>query len=524
MKVEFGTQNVNQNVDKEKIAYSNPSQKDSARIAEQAAGYTIDISGTVMDNAAYGKEELKSSKDIMQDAGQTDIALQRDYMAVMSNSMSTEDFAKLQKDGYSPADTEIETQVTVVDEIKAALVEAGVVVTGYNDDLSKEQLSEITGDSMRAEQIEKTLKDNNLPVTEDNVQQMNQALDKASSIKPLSEDALKYMLNNKLEPTIENLYKAEYSTGADVGRQSKGYFQDGAYGYYAKKADTIDWEQIQDQMTAIIEKAGLEANEQTMNQAKWAVEKGIPLTEETLQQMDVLKDLTFPIEDTELLNVMAKAITNGKAPEQASLFEKESIVEKAVSLIKETEAISDEAVEAAVNSGKELTIHNLSESSAQQSLFPELDSKLLAARRLLEETRLQMTVEANVKLLRQGISIDTMPLEKLVEELKKAEQEYYQPFLEGQDTESTLSDKISLYKETGSLLEQIKSMPSAVLGRLSTDRDSLTLSRVYQEGTVLKSAYEKAGSSYEALMTSPRADMGDSIKKAFRNVDGLLEG
>lgn len=513
MKVDFGTQNVNQNVDKEKIAYSTPGQKDSARIAEQAAGYTIDISGTVMDNAAYGKEELKSSKDIMQDAGQTDIALQRDYMAVMSNSMSTEDFAKLQKDGYSPADTEIETQVTVVDEIKAALLEAGVVVEGYNDDLSKEELSEITGNTMRAEQIEKALKDNNLPVTEDNVQQMNQALDKASGMKPLSEDTLKYMLNNKLEPTIENLYKAEYSTGA---------------GYYEKKADTIDWEQIQDQMTAIIEKAGLRADEQTMNQAKWVVEKGIPLTEETLQQMNVLKELTFPMEDTELLNVMAKAITNGKTPEQASLLEKESIAEKAVLLIKETDAISEESVKTVIDSGKELTVYNLSKCEEQQSLLSDSDPKLIKAMRLLEETRLQMTIQANIKLLRQGVSIDTVPLEKLVEQLKAAEQEYYRPFLESQGTDkeadgSTLSEKISLYKETGSLLEQIKSIPSAVLGRLSTNRDSLTLSAVYQEGTALKSAYEKAGSTYEALMTSPRADMGDSIKKAFRNADELLE-
>ena len=34
--------------------------------------------------------------------------------------------------------------------------------------------------------------------------------------------------------------------------------------------------------------------------------------------------------------------------------------------------------------------------------------------------------------------------------------------------------------------------------------------------------FEKANESYETLMTAPRKDMGDSIQKAFRNVDDIL--
>ena len=37
----------------------------------------------------------------------------------------------------------------------------------------------------------------------------------------------------------------------------------------------------------------------------------------------------------------------------------------------------------------------------------------------------------------------------------------------------------------------------------------------------MKSALEKAGVQYETLMTAPRTDMGDSIQKAFRNVDDI---
>ena len=539
MKIELGVQDINQNVDKEKTAYSNPSQKDTARTAETTSGYSLDISGTVTDNAAYGTGDLKSAKDIMQDAGQKDIALQRDYMAVMSNSMSTEDFAELEKDGYSPLNTEIETQVTVVDKIKATLAEAGVVVTGYNDDLSSEQLTEITGSTGRADQIEKTLRENDLPVTEDNIRQMDAVLTQAENIRPLSDDAVKYMLNNKLEPTIGNLYKAEYSAGNDSGKQARGFYQDDTAGYYAKKADTVEWEQIEKQVESIVEKAGLPADEQTMDNARWAVEKGVLLTQDTLVRMDEIKSISIPLEETQLLSAMATAITDGRSPEQASLVQTESIAKQAVSLVNDVAAISDEAVRQVVTNDDELTIRNLKEYDRQigeaqseetGSLTEESNSdSLVSAKLFLEETRLQMTVEANIRLLKKGISVDTTSLEKLVEELKTAEQEYYQPLLgnesddQSETENSTLSGKISLYKETDSLLSQIGSVPAAVLGKLTAENRTLTLSTVYEEGSTLKSTYEKAGQTYEALMTAPRADMGDSIEKAFQNTDELLD-
>ena len=52
----------------------------------------------------------------------------------------------------------------------------------------------------------------------------------------------------------------------------------------------------------------------------------------------------------------------------------------------------------------------------------ENNYKFLTAKRQLEEVRLMMTVDANYKLLKKGISIDTKPLEEVLVELKKLEQ------------------------------------------------------------------------------------------------------
>lgn len=47
----------------------------------------------------------------------------------------------------------------------------------------------------------------------------------------------------------------------------------------------------------------------------------------------------------------------------------------------------------------------------------------LAARKQLEEIRLRMTAEVNVKLLQSDFSIDTAPMEQLIEALRRAEAE-----------------------------------------------------------------------------------------------------
>ena len=66
-------------------------------------------------------------------------------------------------------------------------------------------------------------------------------------IGELSEDALKYLLLNQKAPTVDNVYVAQFSS-TDSLQQAKGYYSDYAKGYYAKKADTINWDALQSGM------------------------------------------------------------------------------------------------------------------------------------------------------------------------------------------------------------------------------------------------------------------------------------
>ena len=61
------------------------------------------------------KEENNKGKSLMelqQDAGNANVALQQDYMTLLSHTMSQEDYAKACEDGFDPRELDQDTAVT----------------------------------------------------------------------------------------------------------------------------------------------------------------------------------------------------------------------------------------------------------------------------------------------------------------------------------------------------------------------------------------------------------------------------
>ncbi len=519
MKITFDQNSTNQNVDRATTAYRNVQTPKTGRMSE----YALDISGTVMDNNAY-KGHGKTTEEVMQDAGLIDVAAQRDYMTVMSNTMSEEDFSRLQEEGYHPGDMDIEEVVTIVDHIKAELVKGGVQVAGYTDDLDTETLQQITGSEAFARELVKQFEEHDLPVTEENVTAARQAYDKAAGMKTPEEGAVKYMVENQMEPTIDNFYLADYSSAADNGRQSRGYYAEDSTGYYARKAENYNWEQLKPQMEKVLEEAGIEITEDTLAEAGWLVESGIPLTAETVGRLHEIEQVDLPQDMEQLLSAIAAAISDGKSAGSANLADGRSQWERAADYVEAFAAISGEAVDQTAADGKALTLRHLekAQEQIQRAGVAEGTPEQISARRQMEEVRLMMTTEANRKLLESGYSIDTTELEELVEALKKIEQEQNQGIF-GETDSVRAAEKASLFEEVQQKTAEIPSLPAAVLADYLSGEEPFTLDSVHSRGTALKNAYEAAKESYETLMTAPRADMGDSIRKAFRNVDSILE-
>ncbi|MBQ6888014.1 MAG: hypothetical protein IJN54_10930 [Lachnospiraceae bacterium] len=517
MKITFENYESKQNVDKVKTVYSS---RENNQI-NSTRGYALDISGTVMDNTAYGVQG-RTTEDIMQQAEYMDVTTQRNYMTVMSNSMSSEDFAKLQEEGYHPGNTTIEETVTITDHIKAELAKAGVDVAGYTDNVSDAAMKEVAGSQASAQQIVSKLKQADAAVTEDTIEQAEEAYEKARMLEKLTEGAVKYLVENGMEPTIENLYRAQFSGNADPNKQGRGYYAEGTAGYYSMKAEDYNWKNLNSQMKAIIEESGLTFNEKSLEQAKWLIEKGIPLTTDNLINLSNIEGLELPMDADKLLTAIATTVGSGKSAQQTNLADPETNIEKAIRYVELAENISEAAVDCVVAEQKKLNLRNLEEAQKRidsgEKVMADFD---ISARRKMEEVRLQMTVEANLKLLESGYQIDTAELEQLVEDLKAAENAAKQQFFKTADAEDA-QIKATLYEETKNKVSQIPYLPAAVVGKAAFDENA-TLDSIHAQGTELKRTYEAVGESYETMMTAPRADLGDSIKKAFRNVDDILK-
>ena len=447
---------------------------------------------TKSEPSTYSVEGLKSFDEIKAKASMKNVSLDNNAFAVMATSMSADDVAKMADEGFSPSEMTDSETVTVLDKIKATLVKSGVNIDGFTDDLSKEEIEQIAGSSAYASAIEAALKEAALPATLENVTEISEALNVSGELTIPSDDAKKYMINNCPEPTVNNFYIANHSSSADTSANRASYYMDET-GYVGKNPTDADIESLSPQIEKIISDAGLSVNEQTINEAKWLINKDIPLTKENLTNLENLESVSFPLNTETVALSAASALAEGKNAKDGLLSDPESIHIKAAKFVE------------------------------------SLNFDDVAKRRILEETRLILTLEASVSLLKKGINLDTKDLEKLVDDLKQAEKESYAPFLMENDEvdikkyDDELTLKLDVFKQTVIAIEHVKTAPLSVVGDVAFSEKTPTLNEVAELSNKAKSEFSKAERSYETMMTMPRYDMGDSIKKAFRNVDDILE-
>lgn len=495
MKIDFSQTEIKKGEMKPGI--SGPGRQEHLTASEvRMGGVFTEIGKNALDDIhAYSKKRRTPADEIVK-AENYDEKVQRNFMVVMANTMSGEDFREMVENGYAPGQMASRDAVNSLDRMKVKLAEAGVEVAGYTDTVSSQKAQQITGSAARAakitsdapktgekmqevpsgknspavpdeKQIVKELEDADLPATDENIKDIKEAFEIASLLKTPTDAAVGYMVENSLEPTIANVYEAQYSTGTTASARHAGYFYDGDLPYLAAAGSTVPQagdDIINSQIKDVVEDAGFEPDEEILKDAKHLVESGIALTKDTIRLFEDVKaiDLTPDIKE------MTYAIAEGKRPKDAYLYR---------------------------------------------------EYRNVKAERMLRETELAMTTEANRRLLRSDFSIDTKNLENEVEALKKNEKAIF-----------------DLLDETITAVRDVETAPAVLITQTAffglentrffentAEGDTLTLSSLQKEGTALRQRYEKANETYEAVGTQVRSDLGDSIKKAFANIDEMMK-
>lgn len=440
--------------------------------------------------AGASRENAKTFADLQQEAAYTDAGIMQDYKTLLSNTMSQEDYAKLEKEGFDFSAMDPETAVTIVDKIKAELARSGQHIAGYTDDLDTDTLAAALGSESLANAISHTFGAADIPLTEENIHDVKQAWDMAGQLSAPTEGSYRYMVDNGMEPEIQNFYLAQ-SSGATGTTSRPRFYAEDIQGYYTQTAKGESPVQMQGEIEKLLVREGLAINEANCGAAKTLLEGGLPITKENIALLQELERVEFPVTEQAFAEAAANAILDGKAPVHANLAKSDNIYEKATQLL---DYFWDDTAQA----------HRLED---------------ITSRRQLEEIRLRMSAEVNVKLLKSGFAIDTAPMEELVEALKKAEAEVAAQYFP-QDTDAV--PKYQLFRSATTVVKELPGMPVQLLGPWSISEEGGTLSEFHAEGKVLQETYAKAQNGYEALMTAPRKDLGDSIRKAFANVDELL--
>ena len=441
----------------------------------------------------------KKSRNIKKDEDPKEALIINEILSTMTEH----DYEALEAEGISIEKLTIEGLKHALDRIKAK--DQGQDRNKVNNNQADNNLS------IEALIINK-LNQINLPVTDEGVKGISLALSMADSINNINDKAARYLLHNNLDLTIGNIYKSQYSSGIIDGHLTSPITDD-------------TWKELQLQVEDSLLSAGYEINEQNLGDARWLLDNNLPLTKENFDYLKTIDDIKNASYE-EILDRVARGIQQGIDPRDVPLKEQELVPYER--LMEDIESIEDGTIEEAVTKEEEITIERLVElqrntsSSNEREVDRQLSINAIKAKRQLEEIRLKMTREAIYKMRSKGFSVETESLEKVVEELKALEEEYYRELFNEAGIEITESST-QLLKNTLGTIEEFKFTPSYVLGATVSTRKEQTITTILEAGNIIRGNLDKAQEAYESLMTMPSSEYGDSIQKAFRNMDSLIQ-
>lgn len=474
---------------------------------------------------------------------------------------------------------------TISDEEREKLRQMGIDISSSNLTFVKSLLSQLRGQE-QDEELQQAIESVRKQIALENPQEhpeefrlviqessmnVSQATKEANDCLPISEEQTVYLIQNQLPLTIDNLYKSEYS-GKHM--PAKGTLSEAAFN------------QMLPQIQRAIQTAGMKIDGTSLDAARFLLNHNLPVNTDSLRTYAAIQDMNENgFQESQIGEQFAEQVTEEVVQEATeevahtiSTAETDSLQEEAPSTKEEAvpsalksyrhmelyfptatktanqiaedfKKITEEGFWAFADTGLPFTLENLSvfcqnlnaadpAAASSGASAPEYGDRVaskdsasaslqaLTAHRQLEELRLKMTWEASYALASEDIHIRARELSQVVEALRNQERDYYKEQFRSEGMEPT-ADTLKLVQDTNSKVQDLPYLPASALGA-TLFSGAFTIDRLHENGmqalqesnTTL--TYTKVA-SYETLMTSPRSDMGDSIQKAFRNVDAILD-
>lgn len=413
------------------------------------------------------------------------VALTQDNLKTLSENIGANEMSKYEELGITPEQDELGKVVTVAERIKIQLATHCENYNGDISNISDEQLKEVYGEAganvARAQM---------------------QAMEMTKEIKNLDENSKAYLLKNEMAPTIENVYMAEHSGNvSNVNKLTEG-----------------EWNELKSQVANTVEKVGIKATDEVMQEGRFLIEYGIPLTAENIMTSMEMNVNIEGRSSEQWLNDIAKTMTLGMTSTDTLVTGNIPDIKMVEDIMTAIENGNEEQVNAILQSGKEVTVLNLKNPPTLEEIKEKIaDERLLAAREKLEEIRQKMSYESCMTMLKNGIRVEITTIEVLAVAVDDYNRNNAMIFM--QEAEDTAVD---LFNDTLNAMEQMKSVPSAVLGKVYAGHIEFTVENIIRADKNYSLKYAEAEMLYTAVGTEVRRDLGDSIRNAFANSYDML--
>lgn len=446
---------------------------------------------------SYDKSLIYNSQgmEVVQEAEQTVAEETRsagmmECVDTLKSLVTPEDYSQLEAWGLIPDEDNPEAFVSVYERIQiemAAYCE-DYDATGLN--INKEKMKAVLGSESMANAVSK-------------------ANDLSKTCGKLSDDAKKYIIENNLEPTLQNVYKAVHS-GLTAGN--------------AVIMDDKQWQQLAGQVEKFFETNGIENNCENIESAKWIISQNLPLNVDNFDKLTELNKVDFGSGEymEKLSENISYTIYFGGDGLNTDVTGKAFDMDAVREAVETVQSAMDKDVDYILKNNRKLNIENLKqriEERKKEKIHEEDNSG--RKNKVLMEARAVLTAGSLFMMRKAGINITFTEITVLVDMSAGAENDLADALFMLDGEKPAEADR-QLLTHTVNVMAGLSQLPVGVAGKIYSGQISYTAEAVYSEGNLMMARFRAASETYEAIGTQVRADLGDSISKAFRNIDDIL--
>ena len=413
----------------------------------------------------------------------------KDNLAAIFNKMDTGVAVEMDGQGVDVNNTEVHRIVTVVEQIQMKLAM-------YCDDFEAtadidiDAVRQTMGNGAAAYRIAEEFGKAGIPATKQNVSEALEALSNAAGTAQVSDSAKAYLMQNKLRPTINNIYLASHAGTVN----SNKVFSEG------------EWQELKPQIEKIIVNAGMEPTGELTDVGRWMLERGIEVTAENFAYYEELDNVQEFTENGNLFDRIIATMIEGYAAKDTLRTGETLPWEEAAMAIQTISEVQPAEVMSIVKNQRPFTVDELIIAKEKEPV--EIDEKnvdYITANRKLQEARLIMTFDSLRIMEKSGISVNTTDISEMVEMLKALE-------LKNFDNNVTTIETTQV-NMTITAVDNLRYAHCAVIGSVIEAGETATVnSLTYHHNEVVSMQAQKA---YEALSTEIRSDLGDSKAQAI---------